>query len=510
MNEAIEQPKPPVIRTAFLYVAVLIASGALYVLTCAPGMLWQDSGLLVYRIWHNDLEGNLGLAVAHPVYILLGILVKHLPVGELAWRINLMSAVFGAVAVANLFLLLRLWLGGVMPALIAAITLAVSWTFWLHAVIAEIYTLYAAQMLGELIFLLQYVRTKKVGYLYLLGLLNGLAIANHMLAIFGLACYGVFVLVLLARRQIGWRHFAIFVLLWVIGAAPYEYLIIRGIIQTGNVQVTLASAVFGNMWRGEVLNMRISSRVALENLIFILYNFPTPNFILFFAGLWFLWKKAPTRSFAYILFVMLGLYFVFAFRYTVPDRHVFFLPFYCLAAIVMGLGAHILLERFKHKAIVPAILVLALLPVPVYAVAPELARRGYKSLAERRQVPYRDDYKYWLQPWKTGYRGAERFANEALDEVGENAIIWADSTTVHALLYTQEVKGKRQDVRIISSYDKSKNAPELNANTVASLLDNNELYVVSLVAGYCPQFLLDNYDFVRKGVLWKVVERRFN
>lgn len=73
---------------------------------------------------------------------MIGIVVKNIPIGQLAYRINLISAVFGALTVANLFLLVRLWLGKFLPALIAAITLAVSWTFWQQAVISETYTLY--------------------------------------------------------------------------------------------------------------------------------------------------------------------------------------------------------------------------------------------------------------------------------------------------------------------------------------------------------------------------------
>jgi hypothetical protein len=108
------------------YLIVLAAAGLLYTLTCAPGMLWQDSAFYVWRIWNNNIEGVMGLALSHPLYIMIGIVVKHIPVGEFAWRMNIVSAVFGAVAVANLFLLLRLWLGRIIPSLIGAVTLAVS------------------------------------------------------------------------------------------------------------------------------------------------------------------------------------------------------------------------------------------------------------------------------------------------------------------------------------------------------------------------------------------------
>lgn len=493
---------------ALWYLIVLFGGGVLYVTTCAPTILWQDSGVAVYRILHSDIEGNGGLAVAHPLYFIIGIGISRIPFGELAYRVNLISAIAAAFTVANLFLLLRLWLGRILPAIIGAITLAVSWTFWQNAVVAEVYTVYTAMLMCELIMLLQYIRTKYIMYLYFLGLFNGLAIADHMWGIFGLTCYTVLLIVLLARKQIGLKHLGTIILLWVIGAAPFEYLIIKNIISSGNIQTTMASAVFGDLWKSHVLNTSISMKMVAENIIFLLLNFPTPNFVCFFIGLYSLHKLSPSRSFANIILTLLILFYVFAFRYNVADRHVFFLPFYCLAAALIALGAEFVLSRYNRRALVFMVLAFTLLPIPTYFFTPALARNTYKSLGQRRQLPYRDDYKYFLQPWKTGYDGAERFANEAFDTVEPNAIIYTDHTAVHPLLYMQEVKGKRSDVKIVSRFDNSRNAPIFNEETIAQLIKNSTVYVVSPLEGYCPGFLLDHYDFVQVGILWRVAERK--
>jgi hypothetical protein len=230
--------------------------------------------------------------------------------------------------------------------------------------------------------------------------------------------------------------------------------------------------------------------------------------VFFFVGLWALYKTAPSRGFANIILALLILYFVFAFRYTVPDRYVFFLPFYCFAAVLIGLGADVILSRYDRKALIFVVLAFALLPIPTYFVTPSVARKMYKPLGQRRQRPYRDEYNYFFQPWKTGYMGAERFANEALNAAEKNAIIYAYTTDVHALLYMQEVKGKRSDIRIVSDYDKSENAPALNKDTVAGLMNDSVLYVVSPLPGYCPQFLLERYSFVPAGVIWRIVEKQ--
>jgi len=119
----VEETKP---KLGWLYAGALCGAGVLYVVSCAPGALWQDSGLIQYRIWHNDIEGFLGLAISHPLFYILAIGAKYVPLGEFGYRVNLVSAIAGAVAVANLFLLVRLWLGKNLPAAISRIHFGVT------------------------------------------------------------------------------------------------------------------------------------------------------------------------------------------------------------------------------------------------------------------------------------------------------------------------------------------------------------------------------------------------
>ncbi len=477
------------------YIAVLIIAAVLYIATCAPGALWQDSGMYQYRIRHNDIEGNLGLALSHPLYHIIGIGVKQIRLGEFAYRVNLISAVAAAFTIANLFLLLRIWLGRNLPAVIAAATLALSHTFWRHAVIAETYTLYTALLLAELLMLLQYVKTRRLMFLYLLGLFNGLAIANHMFAAIALVCYLVFCIVLLARRQIRLRHFGIIVLLWLIGAAPYGYLIVKNMIQTGSFTVAVASALFGKSWEGNVLNVSLSAQLIKENLMLMAYNFPTPNIIFFFAGLYGLKKVPRGHSFAKVLLVLLILFFVFAFRYTVPDRYAFFIPFYCLVSVLIGVGVNLLIAQYNSKILCLVILILSLLPIPAYIVAPTIAQKQKFNLSTRADVPRRNDYVWFLQPWKAGYSGAEEFADEVFEKLEPEAVVYADNTMVYPLLYMQEVKGKRADIKIISEYAGSEGVPVLSEKSIEQWLSEGDVYAVSLVAGR-----------KRQGIVWKIAD----
>ena len=486
------------------YSIILFVALVLHGVSCAPGAVWQDSGLIQYRVWHNDIEGFAGLAISHPLYYILAIGAKCVPIGEFGHRVNLVSAVAAAVAVANLYLLVRLWLVRDFPAIIAAVTLAVSHTFWWHASIAETYTLWAALFLGELVVLLEYTRTRRAGYLYGLGLLNGLALAVHMLAVIPLACYIAFLFVLLVRRSIRTKDLTIVAALWIVGALPYEYLIVKNVVQSGDLLGTLASAAFGDRWRAEVLNTSLPWRLIKEDILFLVLNFPTPNALLFFVGLAALHKVEPASGFRAVILALLALFFAFASRYTIVDRFAFFLPFCCMVAMLIGLGAHELVARFGRAS--PALLTaFAVLPVAVYAAAPELAQRLNLSLGTRQDVPYRDDYEYFLRPWRTGYAGAERFAREALETAEPNSVIRADTTTVAPLLYVQEVKGLRPDVQIVTGVARSPGAPRVEEQTLGRLLEQRPVYIVSRQPGYCPAFIRDRYRLAEAGVLWRIV-----
>jgi len=460
-----------------------------------------------YRIWYNDIEGNLGLALSHPLYHIIGIGVKYIPLGEFAYRINLISSIAAAFTVANLFLLIRLWLNKILPAFIAAVTLALSHTMWLHASIAEVYTLYTALFTAELILLFQYIKSRRIVFLYLLGLFNGLAIANHMWASIAFACYLVFLITLLIKKKISFRNFGITAGLWIVGAAPYEYLIIKNIIETGNFTETIASVFFGNSWRADVLNASLSAKIVEENLVLIAYNFSTPNVIFFFTGLYGLRKVSPGAGFTNILLALLIMFFVFAFRYTVSDRYAFFMPFYCLAAVFIGLGVHLFFRRFPRKVYAIVILAFAFLPLAAYKFVPALAEQMEINLGTERTIPYRNDYTWFLRPWKTGYNGPEQFAREALACVENEAIIIADSTTVYPLWYVQNVKGTHPDVKIVSKQINYKTPiPFPTEDNIEELIAERAVYVVSRVKGYYPRFL-ERYELVPAGIIWRVVEK---
>src|SRR5687768_18546172 len=124
----------PLFRTDILF-AVLIGLSALtlYIRTLAPSLLWGDSAEF------QTLSYTLGMT--HPsgymTQIMLGKLFTYIPVGNIAFRVNLLSAFFGALAVAETYLIVRLLGGLKAAALSASILLTLTEGFWWRALVAE-------------------------------------------------------------------------------------------------------------------------------------------------------------------------------------------------------------------------------------------------------------------------------------------------------------------------------------------------------------------------------------
>ncbi|MBN1995082.1 MAG: DUF2723 domain-containing protein [Anaerolineae bacterium] len=126
---------------------------ALYITTLAPTVLEADSGEFQFVPWLPGIAHPPG----YPLYILLGWLWTHLfPLGEVAWRMNLLSAVFAAATISLTYVVARQLLDMTLPdtplparlisAAIAAAAFAISPTFWSQAIVAEVYALHAMLM----------------------------------------------------------------------------------------------------------------------------------------------------------------------------------------------------------------------------------------------------------------------------------------------------------------------------------------------------------------------------
>src|SRR6187549_3665355 len=115
-------------------VVVAVASLALYLRTLLPGMAFDDWGEMQTVPWVLGIPHPTG----YPVYVMAAWSFERLPLGDVAFRANLFSAVCLALALAVATVIqIRL---GVRPAIAAGAAVATGavGTIWASATVAEV------------------------------------------------------------------------------------------------------------------------------------------------------------------------------------------------------------------------------------------------------------------------------------------------------------------------------------------------------------------------------------
>lgn len=192
---------PKLIHRDDLLVAALIwlSAFALYVRTLAPSLLWGDSAefqVLSYTLGMTHPSG-------YTTHIFIGKLFTLFPLGNIAWRVNLMSAFFGALAVAQVYLVVRIFTRWRAAALAAAFLLALSEGFWWRALLAESYATAASMIASVWLLTLLWNRSGRWPYLFIAGLIGGLSVGVHSTVVMTAASVLV-TMILLARKRSDW------------------------------------------------------------------------------------------------------------------------------------------------------------------------------------------------------------------------------------------------------------------------------------------------------------------
>ena len=108
-----------------------------YVATTAPSVPGGDSGEMM------QIAAELGVAhpPGYPTWTMLAHAFTWLPTGEVGWRINLSSAVCGALASGFLVAAVADWSGCIWTGIAAGGAFAFAPLVWLYAVQAEVFAL---------------------------------------------------------------------------------------------------------------------------------------------------------------------------------------------------------------------------------------------------------------------------------------------------------------------------------------------------------------------------------
>ena len=148
----------------------------LYLLTLAPTIYNLDSAELTTAA----ATGGILRATGYPLYLTLGNLWTRLPIGDVGYRMNLLSALAGAATILLADRILQRLRVGPLASFGALGLLAVAPAFWSMSVVAEVYTLQTLLMAGLVLALLRWAEAPMApGRAAGLGLVLGLAACHH-------------------------------------------------------------------------------------------------------------------------------------------------------------------------------------------------------------------------------------------------------------------------------------------------------------------------------------------
>lgn len=347
--------------------ALFVGFALLYALTAQRGLGWGDSGEFQHWVLdRTELICGLSFSNAHPLYVAFCRLVASTP-----FAVTLVSSFFGALAVAGLYLASR--------KVSLALLFGLSQMLWWLSCVAEVQTMNLAFTAFETYLLLEYLRSRRIGWFYALAFLAGLHLEVHNFALLALPVYAV---IALRDRRLYFAPLA-----WAVGAAYWLF----AVFTRGPVDVLVG--VYGAKVAGA---LPANWLVTGFNLVLAAISFAVP------VALWRWREKGGSRPFAFpAVLALFAINFLFFIRYFVPDQATFLLPSLFFAYLLVAE------TPLKVNRLVALALIQLLLPV-----AAALALESLPRPASRQEHKYRDDAQYFALPWKFLDDSADRYAAE--------------------------------------------------------------------------------------------------
>lgn len=418
------------------------ASLAIYLATMAPSVVGLDSAELTTGAYTLGIVHPTG----YPLFLLLARLALLLPFGNAAYRVSLISALFGALTVGLMALLARRLTGKTWASWVAGLGLALAPSFWRMSLIAEVYTLHTFFLAAILLFAHLALTTSDRRWFAACALVYGLSLSNHVSGVF-YAPFLAWVAFRLRTDRGKVRH----VLLWAgcfsLGLLPYLYLPLRAAAGPAldyvrdYYHVDLRTAA-GLWWMVSGQAYRIFSfgydgpGYAAEVLRFaglLWRNFTGLGVVLGLIGLGGgLRRRDPLTLGAGFIFAGFALFFS---GYAVADKETMFLPALAIWALWIGEGvraAASTLARWGKMLPADPRLLPGLLQGAIVGT-------GILALALR-----------WGQVDLRGVRQAEIYGRQILASAPPQAMVIGSWSSAVVLEYLQKVEQLRPDVEVFN------------------------------------------------------------
>lgn len=460
---------------------VVVALGPVYLLTMSRAVGAADA--FEFQV----VAPQLGIAhpTGYPLYLLLGKLFSLLPLGTMAWRINLASAVFAVLAAAVVFRLGLRLLGRPLAALVGAVTLGLLPVYWSQAIIAEVYTLHALIVVSALLLMLRLIDachaaadgTVRGGNpgdhrhaagdrktMVALAFLLGLGLTNHLTTVFLLPPAALAIVLNLwphykrKRPDISRRRSLLplafqLLLAFALPLLLYAYLPLRWTAINGEpmgidrfidwvVAGRFQGALQWEAWLRDPARRQIIARLFLDAWGWLYLVLAAAGLVWLFARQW--------RAALVLLVTAVGFTF-YALNYYVPDLAVFLIPAHVVVAIWVAAGLAALADlagRSNSNTGLKIITSLLFLVVMLPAILATATR--------------------WSAIDQSGRDGGETWARGVLAlPLARRAAVLADSEKIAPLYYLQQTEQLRPDLDIMVLPDEAAYRVELDARLEA-------------------------------------------
>lgn len=445
-------------------VSLLVTAGvgslafAIYVATLAPTVMWYDMGEFV------TTSATLGIAhnTGYPLLILIGKTFTFLPVGDTAYRVNLMSAVFTALAIAVVFGIIHDLTDDLIASAAGALTLAFASTVWANATWATSYglNLFFTALVTRLMF--AWWRDRQPRTLAFAALAFGLGICNHRLIV--LVAPSSALLLVLGWRSLTPRAIGVAAVAFMVGLSVYIYLPIRG--EMDPALSWARPANWHTYWSMFLTGQTPSGywRIEIADRIDVLWAYPSYDLTwagLALAGVGAVVCARRHSAVAAYFAILIVLDAIVVETYSIHNVYNYLTPGYMALCVLIGVAAAWTGDVVRRAAagrtdvrpwLQAATLAACLSLLPAFLVAKNYGR-----------VDHSNDY------------AALDFAQTTLDRLPPRAVVLTDSWAASPLWYLQFVKGQRRDVIVSPIF--SVQGEDITTFTRRQMADGRPVYL---------------------------------
>ncbi|MCL4416169.1 MAG: DUF2723 domain-containing protein [Actinobacteria bacterium] len=481
----------------------------IYILTLEPKLVGGDTSWFAIQV----PEMYVLVPTGYPSFSIFGKLISMLPIKDLAYRLNMLSAVFGALTVLFLFLAINLLVKNEVIALSASLTFGFLSSFWFIAnrfEIDSINTFYIALTIYSAFLYHEKVKTddsRKRKYLYFCFACLGLSLTDHPIAFFVIPSLLIYIIIIKPQILKNIKAVLLSILYFCLPLSLYAFLPIRSAQGYGPIKslkdfilyVTgryTTGAIHGGSFGDK--NFANFLKVSGDFFNIIYKNFGLILIIIAIAGLVYLFRKNLKFAIVSILLIVFNLAIITQYIGWAPENQV--LDSIIIAAVFLGAGFMLIfdsiklifdkiknridikfiknnnekdkyLKRFQFSKYLIFILILIL-----FLAAPATLAYANYSISDNSKPE--EIYLFWDKIFKT---------------VEKNSIIYAASTSANIGAFINEYEQKDKNIEFI--------VPGNPGYTVDGIKDNlhrgRKIYFVNVEESMIPFFNFEKIDSCR-------------